>query len=133
MRVAGAIGVANLERTKERSMMLFLKNWRTVLGLALVTVLFCGLLYIKGIRAENARLAQANQISEAAIDRLEADLVANRKALETREAESKRLAQDPRWMSWPGFTRAIKSRAIGPRANCRTGCTSSYANESRQR
>ena len=75
-------------------MTLLLKNWRTVLGLALVTVLFCCFLYIKGIRAENARLAQANQISEAAIDRLEADLAANRKALETREAESKRLAQD---------------------------------------
>jgi hypothetical protein len=69
-------------------------EWRPLLGMALVTAAFCGVLYVKGLRADNARLRQAGQVSEAVIDRLEADLWANRKALAEREIESRRLADE---------------------------------------
>ena len=69
------------------------RDWRMWLGVALVTVLFCGFLYIKGIRTDNARLKQAEQISQAAITRLMEDLSANKQAMAEREFESKELAR----------------------------------------
>ena len=70
------------------------KDWKTWLGLGLVVLLIFGYLHVKSLKADNARLKQENQIHQAAVVSLTEDLMANKRALETREAESRKLAQE---------------------------------------
>ena len=70
------------------------KEWRAIAAMVAVTLAFCGFHYVKGIRADHARLKQEVQIQNTAVTRLMEDLAANRRALDTREAESKQLAQE---------------------------------------
>jgi peroxiredoxin family protein len=70
------------------------KEWRAVAAMGAVTAVFMVFFYVKGLRADNARLRQENQIHQAAMVSLTEDLMANKRALEAREAESRKLAQD---------------------------------------
>jgi uncharacterized membrane protein len=77
-------------------MALFLKYWKfAALGLMAI-VLAVGLMYVKALRSDNARLAESARQSQAAAARLAEDLEANRLALEQRQAETARLAEEKR-------------------------------------
>ena len=70
------------------------REWRTLAMALAAVIVLGGFMYMKSLRADNARLRQDNQIAQAAVTRLTEDLAANRKALAIREAESARLAKE---------------------------------------
>ena len=73
---------------------LLIKYWKPALiGLAGL-VLALGLMYVKALRSDNARLAESARLSQAAAAKLTEDLEANRRALELRQAESAHLAKE---------------------------------------
>jgi hypothetical protein len=67
-------------------------SWKPALiGLAAVLALG-GLLYVRALRADNARLAAEAAMSAAAADRTLGALMAGQKALAQRQAENEKLA-----------------------------------------
>ena len=70
------------------------RQWRFALVFVAMTGAFAAFLYVKGLRADNARLRQENQIHELAVASLTEELAANRKALATRDSDVKALAAE---------------------------------------
>ena len=113
-------------------MLLLLKNyWKhALIGLA-VLAFTLGTFYLKALRAENARLAELGRQNQVAIERLKSDLEANRRALELRQAESAKLAEQRQEAvkSLEAIYERIKKLAIGALALSQTAFIASCANK----
>ena len=72
------------------------KYWRSLLFSAVVAAALGGAVLLRDARLENARLLEENRAAAAVVARLTEELAENRRALETREAESKVLAGERR-------------------------------------
>jgi hypothetical protein len=75
-------------------MALLVKHWKFALIGASALALAVGFLYVRSLRAENVRLAEAAEVQRVTISRLSDDLEANRRALVLRQAESEQLARE---------------------------------------
>ncbi|MDR0620731.1 MAG: hypothetical protein LBJ61_02480 [Deltaproteobacteria bacterium] len=70
--------------------------WKPALVGVVALAFVLGVFYVKAMRAENQRLAETVRLSQAALAQATYDLRANRLALERRQDENYRLAEEKR-------------------------------------